>query len=44
MITTPSSKGIKKLLIGPYQDRAAVDSALVRVRDTINKSAFVVKK
>ena len=43
-ITAPSAKGTKKLLIGPYSDRAAVDVALVRVRDLINKSAFVVKK
>jgi len=43
-ITAPSSKGIKKLLIGPYDSRASADTALVRVRDRINKSAFVVKK
>ena len=34
----------KKLLIGPYTDRAAVNSALVTVKDRINKSAFVVKR
>ena len=43
-ITKASSKGIKKLLIGPYESRSSVDTALVRVRDRINKSAFVVKK
>jgi DedD protein len=43
-ITAPSSNGTKKLLIGPYGTRAEVDAALVRVRDRINKSAFVVKK
>jgi len=43
-ITKASSKGIKKLLIGPYETRASVDTALVRVRDRINKSAFVIKK
>lgn len=43
-ITKPSAKGIKKLLIGPYSSRASVDTALVRVRDRINKKAFVVKK
>jgi len=43
-ITTPTSNGTKKLLIGPYKDRKAVDAALVRVRDRINKGAFVVKK
>lgn len=43
-ITAPSSAGTKKLLIGPYATRTEVDTALVRVRDRINKSAFVVKK
>ena len=43
-ITSPTSSGTKKLLIGPYEDRKSVDTALVRVRDRINKSAFVVKK
>ena len=43
-ITKASSKGIKKLLIGPYESRPSVDTALVRVRDRINKSSFVVKK
>jgi len=43
-ITKASSKGIKKLLIGPYESRTSVDTALVRVKDRINKSAFVVKK
>ena len=44
MITPATSSGTKKLLIGPYKDRKSVDIALVRVRDRINKSAFVVKK
>jgi DedD protein len=43
-ITPATSNGTKKLLIGPYKDRKSVDTALVRVRDRINKSAFVVKK
>ena len=43
-ITSATSSGTKKLLIGPYKDRKSVDTALVRVRDRINKSAFVVKK
>ncbi|MEA2047468.1 MAG: SPOR domain-containing protein [Campylobacterota bacterium] len=43
-ITKPSSKGTKKLLIGPYPSRASVDTALIRVRDRINKQAFVVKR
>lgn len=43
-ITSPTGSGTKKLLIGPYKDRRSVDAALVKVRDRINKSAFVVKK
>jgi len=43
-ITPAAANGTKKLLIGPYKNRKAVDTALVRVRDRINKSAFVVKK
>ncbi len=43
-ITKATSKGVKKLLIGPYTSRASVDSALIQVRDRINKKAFVVKK
>ena len=34
----------KKLLIGPYKNRSSANTALVRVKDRINKSAFVVKK
>ena len=43
-ITAPNAKGIKKLLIGPYPGRPAANAALTRVRDLVNKSAFVVKK
>jgi len=43
-ITKASSQGVKKLLIGPYPSRASVDSALIQVRDRINKKSFVVKK
>jgi len=43
-ITAPAANGIKKLLIGPYRDRNSVNTALIRVRDLINKNAFVVKK
>lgn len=43
-ITAPSATGTKKLLIGPYPDRTAANHALARVRDLINKSAFVVKR
>jgi len=37
------SNGMKKLLIGPYQSRQAVDKALPKVRDRISKGAFVYK-
>lgn len=43
-ITPAAKNGTKKLLIGPYDNRKAVDTALVRVRDRINKQAFVIKK
>jgi len=43
-LTAPSARGTKKLLIGPYSNRNSVDNALVRVRDHINKSAFVIKR
>ena len=43
-ITAASSTGVKKLLIGPYADRASADTDLVKVRSRINKSAFIIKK
>lgn len=43
-ITAPSSTGTKKLLIGPYGSKAEADIALLRVKDRINKSAFILKK
>ncbi len=43
-ITPVSSTGTKKLLIGPYTNRKEANIALVRVKDRINKGAFVVKK
>ncbi|BAF71432.1 SPOR domain-containing protein [Sulfurovum sp. NBC37-1] len=43
-ITAPTANGAKKLLIGPYPSRTDADNALVRVRDRINKGAFIVKK
>jgi len=43
-ITSPSSSGIKKLLIGPYSNRTEVNNALSRVKDRINKSAFVISR
>ncbi len=36
--------GMHKVRIGPYKSREAVDRAIVRVKNLINKSAFVVKK
>ena len=41
--TIINASGRKKLLIGPYSSRSAVDSALPKVRDRINKGAFVYK-
>jgi hypothetical protein len=35
---------MKKVLIGPYKSRPQVDKVINRVKDRINKSAFVVKK
>lgn len=43
-ITEISDTGNKKLLIGPYKERSEALTALVRVKDRINKSAFVIKK
>ena len=43
-ITPTSSKGTKKLLIGPYTDKASANAALSSVKNRINKSAFVIKK
>ena len=33
-----------KVMVGPYRSRAEADRAIVRVKDLINKNAFVVKK
>ena len=44
ILTKPNQDGTKKLLIGPYKKRTVADTALVRVRDRINKGAFIVKK
>ena len=43
-ITAPTDNGTKKLLIGPYPSRTDADNALVRVKDRINKGAFIIKK
>ncbi|MEY3090041.1 MAG: hypothetical protein RL113_357 [Pseudomonadota bacterium] len=39
-----TQNGVKKILIGPYQGRAAVDEALPQIRNLITKSAFVVAR
>ncbi|SFV90016.1 Arginine/ornithine antiporter ArcD [hydrothermal vent metagenome] len=39
-----SSNGMKKVLIGPYKSRAEADRAIIRVKDRINKHAFVFTK
>ncbi len=36
--------GMKKVLIGPYKNRAAADKAIVPIKSRINKSAFVFTK
>jgi len=43
-ITSASSNGTKKLLIGPYLDKASAVDALAGVKNRINKSAFVIKR
>ncbi len=43
-ITSPNPSGIKRLLIGPYPSKASANAALSRVKDRINKGAFVIKK
>lgn len=43
-ITKRSRSGLKKLLIGPYYNRAAAENALLKVKDRINKKAFLHKK
>jgi len=40
----PKAAKPEPVRIGPYKSREAADRAIVRVRDLINKSAFVVKK
>jgi len=42
--TVLSSNGMKKVLIGPYKSRAEADRAIIRVKDRINKHAFVFTK
>ncbi len=44
IITKPDTNGIKRLLIGPYNNRASVNRVLIEVKDRIHKRAFVVKR
>lgn len=44
LITQPNAKGLKRLLIGPYKSRQAAEAALPRVKDRINKRAFIIKQ
>jgi len=43
-ISTADNNGNKKLLIGPYQTRAEIDKIRTKVRERINKDAFVVER
>ena len=40
-VTAPDATGLKHLLLGPYPDRSSAERTLVRVRDRINKHAFI---
>lgn len=44
LITKPNRSGAKKLLIGPYYDKASVNKALGTVQIRINKNAYVIRK
>jgi len=44
ILTPPSHKGIKKLLIGPYPSRTKATSKLHTIKDNFNKHAFIVKR
>jgi DedD protein len=43
-ITEPNRSGAKKLLIGPYHNKASVNKALAKVHTRINKSAYIIQK
>ncbi len=36
--------GLSKILIGPYEGKEKANAALTKIRDRINKSAFLVKQ
>jgi len=44
LISQANSTATKKLLIGPYHDKASVNKALSTVQTRINKSAYVIRK
>jgi DedD protein len=44
IMTKPDRNGIKRLLIGPYSDRASVNRALIDIKDRVHKRAFIVKR
>jgi DedD protein len=44
IMTKPNSSGMKRLLVGPFKDKASVDRALIRIKDRIHKRAFIVKR
>lgn len=41
--SSPIDENYKKILIGPYHDRATARLSLMKIRKVINKSAFIVK-
>jgi DedD protein len=44
IMTEPNRSGLKKLLIGPYRDRASVERALRDIQDRVHKSAFITTR
>ncbi|HEY9189656.1 MAG TPA: SPOR domain-containing protein [Sulfurovum sp.] len=43
-MTAPNANNLKHLLVGPYNDQASANRALVLVRDRVMKRAFIVVK
>lgn len=44
LITAPNRQGIKKLLIGSYPNRESATYALSKVKDRINKNAYIIQR
>ncbi|GIT99167.1 SPOR domain-containing protein [Sulfurovum sp. TSL1] len=44
IMTKPNSRGIKRLLIGPYSDRESVNRVLMDVKDRIHKQSFITTR